>query len=143
MFAIRILLQNGLAFYLTWLSVVAILNFNIFIRFMLAVEGTKASTIALSILLALMVVYFLVENFLWQRFLLYVISPWIVLLLTFDAMLTYNWYAGFLNQNNYLTLAMFALTAVFLAAKLIMICLYKSLCSHRYDTYKEPLTDLN
>lgn len=143
MFLARLLLQNGLAFYLTWLSLVTFINFAIYISYGLSANQATASTITLGLILGIILVYFIIENFIWQRFLLYVVSPWFVLLVTYNGILTANWQTVNLNRNNIISLATFVVIVVCFAIKLLMICLYKTFCSHRYDKYKETLHDLS
>ncbi len=63
----RILLQNGLAFFVTWLSLATNLNFAIFLTYSASIEVSISSTVALAIILVLVIVYFILENFVWQR----------------------------------------------------------------------------
>ena len=139
-FAIRLILQNGLAFYLTWLSFLACLNFATFITYNFGWNQTNSSTATLAIISSLAVVYFLVENFIWQRFLLYIYSPWLVLLITFHGILLEHWTTAIgLGRNNLMALIMFAVFFAFAVLKLFVICLCKTYCSHRYDKYRETL----
>lgn len=63
----RFLLQNGVAFFLTWLSLATNLNFAIFLTYEAGLEVSISSTVALIVILLIVVVYFILENFIWQR----------------------------------------------------------------------------
>lgn len=63
----RFILQNGIAFYLTWLSLATNLNFAIFLTYEASVEVSISSTVALIAILIIIVAYFVVENFVWPR----------------------------------------------------------------------------
>ena len=63
----RFLVQNGLGFFLTWLSLATNLNFAIFLTYDASIKVDISSTVVLIIILALIVTYFILENFIWQR----------------------------------------------------------------------------
>ncbi len=64
----RVLVQNGLAFFATWLSIATCLNFAIFLYRRASLTQDIASTIALVIILALIILYSVLENVIWQKY---------------------------------------------------------------------------
>ncbi|CAF1032596.1 unnamed protein product, partial [Brachionus calyciflorus] len=66
----RILIQNGLATFATWLTLATNLNFATFLTYDCGINQDISSTIILFIILIIAVVYFIIENFIWQKYLL-------------------------------------------------------------------------
>lgn len=135
-FLVRIIVHNGLAFYLTWLSLATILNFATYISYHLGARVDDASTIALFFIITLVVAYFVVENCVWQRFLLYVFTPWIVLIIAICGSMNKNYNSNNPSRNNIITAVLLAIILTLAVAKLIMFFLYKTICFYRYDKYR-------
>ncbi|TRZ19781.1 hypothetical protein HGM15179_007347 [Zosterops borbonicus] len=68
---IRILVQNGLALYLTWTSIATLLNFAVVLIYKWDVPDEKATTAALSILALGLVVWFYLENYFLDKYVRY------------------------------------------------------------------------
>jgi hypothetical protein len=69
-----------MAFYATWLSIASNLNFAIYIIWRLGADFQNAGTAALILVLCAIIVYFILENFVWKKYLIYQFSPWIVII---------------------------------------------------------------
>lgn len=127
MVLVRLFVHNGLAFYLTWLSIATLLNFATYIAYHLSAAKEDASTIALFFLLAIVVVYFVLENFVWQRFLLNVFTPYVVLIIALIGSLTRNYSTVNTTRNNIITLVILLIIVLFAFIKCIMYFLYKTI----------------
>ena len=125
------MLQNGIGFFLTWLSLASNLNLAIFLTYEAGVAVDISSTIALIVILAAVVVYFILENFIWQRFLLYLFTPWIVLILALSGSLNKNWVNTSPTRNNIITLIILIIVAIMSITKIVMCVLYHTLCKSR------------
>ncbi|KAI1240412.1 hypothetical protein IHE44_0008834 [Lamprotornis superbus] len=68
---IRILVQNGLALYLTWTSIATLLNFAVVLIYKWNVTDEKATTASLSILALGLVVWFYLENYFLDKYVRY------------------------------------------------------------------------
>ena len=58
----RVLILNGLSFYATWTTIAALLNISIVLQYTLKVNPTTVGTIVLSVLGAVVVVYYFLET---------------------------------------------------------------------------------
>jgi hypothetical protein len=133
---IRVLTQNGLALYLTWVTIATNLNMAAYITYGLGVELTISTSLALGVVFLLILVYFIVENYIWQRYLLYVFTPWPVVLFALGGSLLKNWPSdanGQATRNNILTLVMFIVSVILFIVKLIMFGLYQTKCKPSVD----------
>ncbi|XP_063247648.1 uncharacterized protein LOC134547520 [Prinia subflava] len=84
---IRILVQNGLALYLTWTSIATLLNFAVVLIYKWDVPNEKATTASLSILALGLVTWFYLENFFLDKYVRYnlTIYPVVITALTGSA----------------------------------------------------------
>jgi hypothetical protein len=60
-------------------SIASNLNFAIYMIWGLKANLSNAGTIALIIILCSIILYFILENFIWRHYLIYNFSPWIVI----------------------------------------------------------------
>lgn len=127
----RILVQNGLGFFLTWLSLATNLNFAIFLTYGASVAVDISSTAVLIIILALIVTYFVLENFVWQRYMMYLFAPWFVLNLALIGSISKNYNGTTPSRNNILTVVLLILVVIFTIVKICMVVLYHTKLSHR------------
>jgi hypothetical protein len=130
-YLIRILPLNGLGFFATWLALASTLNFAQFLTYQGGAKDNVASTLALFIILALAVVYFIFENFVWQRFLLYLLTPWFVVNFALAGSLAKNWVQGEPTRNNIITLVIFVITLLLAVGKLACVYFYQGHWKHK------------
>lgn len=129
----RILIQNGLALFLTWVTIASNLNMATFLTYDLGVEYFIPTTIALLIVFALIVFYFVIENFVWQKYLLYVFTPWVVILVGLSGSLYKNWSSASPTRNNIITLIMLVCSSLLFVGKIVMFVLYHTYCRPSVD----------
>lgn len=116
---IRILVQNGIIFYATWVSVATCLNLTIFIQYDLGGDGSKTATGALCVLLLIIISWFVLENFVFEVFTRFVFTEYIVLVVALSGILKKNWTDGSGNQG--FVLFLLILSGVLLLARLLII----------------------
>jgi hypothetical protein len=133
--------QNGLAFYATWVSIASNLNFAIYMIWGLGADIEDAGTAALFLILAATLVYFTLENFIWRHYLIYTFSPWIVLLVALIGSLAKNWNAADPTRNNIITLLLLIIVIMLIIARFIIFILYKTVCKHRYISLRVSNTN--
>ena len=66
-------------FFKIQVSIASNLNFAIYMIWGLKANSLDAGTIALVLDLCAIIVYFILENFIWRQYLIYIFSPWIVI----------------------------------------------------------------
>lgn len=133
---VRFFIQNGIAFYATWVSIAANLNFAIYISWRLGADIQNASTAALFLVLGAIINYFILENFVWRRYLHYTFSPWIVIFVALVGSLTKNWQASSPTRNNIITLIMLIIVIFLIIARIILFILYKTVLKHRFLNFR-------
>ncbi len=127
----RIILQNGLGFFLTWLSLATNLNFATFLTYENGVDMQLSSTIALIFILAIIVVYFVVESIIWPRYLLYMFTPWFVVIIALIGSVAKNWISTKPTRNNIITLILLIITVLLAISKIVLFILYKTKFTNR------------
>jgi hypothetical protein len=128
---VRFLIQNGLAFYATWVSIATVLNFVVYITWRLGAYNTNASTAGLCLVLAAALGYSIVENIVWPHYLLYTFSPWIVIIVAFVGIITKHWVNDNPSRNNILSLVILVVAGLLVLLKILAFVLYKSILKQR------------
>lgn len=116
---IRLLIQNGLVFYTTWVSVATCLNLTIVIQYDLGANGSKAATGALCVLLLLIIGWFVLENFVLEKYTRFVFTEYIVLIVALSGILKKNWTDG--SGNQAFVLSLLVLSSILLVVRLFII----------------------
>ena len=84
----RILLLNGIAFYLTWCNIASCLNVGIVIAFVADLSIYIASNIALSILMVIVCAYIVCDFWFFKEYLIFTYSPFFILFWALGGILT-------------------------------------------------------
>ena len=79
---------------MTWLSLAANFKFAIFFGYSTGADVDTGSMIALIIILLAFKEYFVLENFLWQQYHLYMFTPLFVLIIALIESIQQNWNAS-------------------------------------------------
>lgn len=116
---IRILVQNGIIFYNAWVSIATCLNLTICLQYDLDVDGTKAATGSLCVLLIIIIAWFVLENFVLEKFTRFTFVEYIVLIVGLSGILKKNWIDGHGNQG--FVLFLLVLSAILLVARITLI----------------------
>ncbi len=116
----RIIVLNSLAIYATWMSVATQLNFLTVLQFNYGVDSTTAGTVGLSILLVEIVVYFILENTILDRFARYIFIVYPVLIWTFIGSLARNWERLMERRNPIFSLVLLVLCIVLFIFRIIL-----------------------
>lgn len=116
---IRALVLNGLMFYTAWVSIASCINFAIFLQRDVGLTRSRAGSIALSMLLAVLLVWFALENFTLSQYTKYTFSEYVVLIIGLFGVLRKQWTDGRGNQTY--VLALFVLSILMFGARLMII----------------------
>jgi len=116
--AIRIIIQNGMALYATWVTIATLLNFAIVLSYWGGLDQSVASTISLSVLLVEVLVYFVLENIVWDRYLRYTYAVWIVVIFALTGSVAGNWRAE--SRNSIYSAVLLALAATLFVIKIAL-----------------------
>ena len=91
---IRILVQNGLGMYATWGTVAAVFNFAIVLTYRTGLSGDRqevGSTVSLIVFTLEIIAWFTLDIFVFEKLLRYLITPYIVILVSLVGILNKNW----------------------------------------------------
>jgi len=121
MWTIRLLVQNGIGFYAAWGTVAGIFNFAIVLTYRTGLgdgsagdEEEVGSTVSLIIFSLLILSWFILDVFIFEESLRYLVMPYIATLISIIAIISKNWNPN--NRNAIFTLllccATFVLTIV-------------------------------
>ena len=116
---VRILVQNGILFYCTWVSIATCINVAVYLQYNLGVDSTKSGTAALAILTSVIILWFILENFVVQEYTRFVLSEYIVLIIALSGVVKKHWTDGHGNQA--FELALLILAGVLLVARIALI----------------------
>jgi hypothetical protein len=94
----RILVQNSLGMYATWLCIATLLNFGIILCYVLGVPRDISGTVCLGILAADLVIWFVVDIFVVYRASNYVVVPYIVVIVALAGSIEKNYVAMATNS---------------------------------------------
>jgi hypothetical protein len=114
LFAVRSIVQNGLAFYAAWVTIATLLNFAIVLTYWAHVQQSTACSICLFILLAELVLYAFLENVVWREYLHYTYTPWFVVIFALIGSIVKNWNAEIINSMFLIVLLAFASSLFFI-----------------------------
>ncbi|XP_065070865.1 uncharacterized protein LOC135695646 [Rhopilema esculentum] len=95
---VRFLVQNGIIFYIAWVSIASCINAAVSMQADLHFSRSKAGAISLSFLLATVVIWSILENFVFRKFTRFVAAEYIVLILGSSGVLAKQWTDGSGNQ---------------------------------------------
>jgi hypothetical protein len=130
---VRILIQNGIAFYATWLSIASNLSFATYIIWRLGASVEDAGTAALLLILAAIIVYFILENFVWRKYLQYTFSPWFVMIIGVVGSLNKNWNYNSPTRNNIISLVILIIVTFLFTIRIVLFWLYLTILKERFQ----------
>ena len=116
---IRILIQNGLALYAAWCTVLTLMNLAMCISYDDDLAQDKSSTIALAFLAAEILVWFGVDNFVLDKFVRYTVTPYVAVIWVLAGITDFHYAPD--KRNSIFTAVLLALTMAALVVKLILM----------------------
>lgn len=134
---VRALVHNGLGIYGTWVSVATLLNLAMVITYSDGsdVSISTASTVALGVLAAEIVVFVSTDLLLLDRYSRYTFTPYIVLVVALAGSISKNWESG--ATNSIFSAVLLGLAGAALLVKLIL-SLYRHLTRPPYRVPMVP-----
>ena len=117
----RFLVQNGLSMYATWCTIATLLNFAFVLTYRSShdISQQNASTVSLSILSAIIVVFLLTDWVFLDRYTRYTFTPYIVLVVALTGSLAKNYEAG--ARNTTITIVLLAISGVAALVKTFLL----------------------
>lgn len=118
---VRFLIQNGMAFYATWVTVATLLNMAIVMTYDGDVSQPLSSTIALSILSVELVIWVFVDIIILDNYTRYTFTPYITIVVALSGIMSKNYDLDTAEQNSIFTLVLLILAILFLVAKIFVM----------------------
>lgn len=118
---VRILVQNGLATYAAWVTVATIINLDVFMNYNAGVSERISSTVSLSFLLVAIVCWFFLDNFVFDKYVRYTVTPYIVIAFALVGIIVQNWDIN--KSNSALTAFILATCCLAAICKIIFMLL--------------------
>ena len=123
----RILVLNGLLFYVTWTTIASLINLAIAIQYVADTDGTTAAYIALSLLLPTILIYFTLE-IVFDRYLRYAFAVYPVIIWALSAVVANNWESDNPTGPNIFSLVLLVLTIVLALLRVILFIIFTKYC---------------
>jgi len=120
---IRIFLQNGLAMYATYCTTVFFFQLDTVIKQSdNLVSYIDSTTIFFSVLIAVVVIYFILDITFFDRWLRYIFTPYVTVILVFSSIIDRNWGASWLRnyRNPALIASALGVVIIFTLTKIIL-----------------------
>lgn len=118
---IRLFVQNGLAMYACWGSVAAVFNFAIVLTYRTGLTAKRqevGSTVSLIIFTLEILSWFILDNFVFERLLRYLISPYVVIVTSLVGIITKNFEPA--KRNSIYCAALLGLAILLTCIKLVL-----------------------
>ncbi|OCT79695.1 uncharacterized protein LOC108716586 [Xenopus laevis] len=118
---IRILAQNGIAFYTTWTTVACLLNFAVCLTYNGGISNSTSATVALAILAFELVLWFCLENFVFDKYVRYTITVYPIVILGLSGALDKNFNKSDPGQNGIFIAVLLAVACAAFAVRLVLV----------------------
>lgn len=120
----RFLALNGLLFYATWTTIASLINLTAAVQYDGDYNGSNAAYIALSLLTATVITYFVLENTVFDRYLRYSFAVYPVVIWALSAVLAKKWDSSDPSGVNIFTLVLVIVTAVLAIVRIVLFVLF-------------------
>ena len=116
---IQALVNNGLALYTTWSTIASLLNLTMALTYVHGVPQDVASTIALVILAAEIIVWFSLENTILDKYVRYTLTIYPVVIWALSASINKNWNPA--KRNSIISVILLAMACTLLAVRVAIV----------------------
>lgn len=118
---IRFLVQNGLAMYATWTTVATLLNVAMVMIYEGGVANELACTIILGVLSFVILLWFVLDNFVFDNYTRYTFTPNIVFVVALAGATSKNYNLKTMETNSIFLVAMLSVASLLLLLKLLIL----------------------
>ncbi|KAJ8272861.1 hypothetical protein GJAV_G00094290 [Gymnothorax javanicus] len=117
----RVLVLNGIGVYATWTTIATLLNFTIVLDYNAGMSKEHAATLSLSFLLVEVIAWFVVENFVFEKHVRYLLTIYPVVILALSGSIARNYDSAAPSKNNIFTVILLALSCVLFATRVLLV----------------------
>lgn len=128
---LRLLVQNGLALYTTWTSIASLINFALVLQ-LWGVARTTAATASLCILFAEVVTWFILENWVLDRWVRYIVTVYPVVIVALVGNILKHFHRADPSPNSIFMVALLVLACILLIFRVCSVIWrnkWRPLCS--------------
>ncbi len=140
---VRIFVHNGLALFATWGTVASVFNFAIVLTYRTGLSGSRqevGSTVSLIIFTLEIFSWFILDNFVAEKSVRYLYSPYLTVLFSLTGILNKNWDPT--KRNSIYTAILFGATIVMTIVKFVLSGyrhFKRPIFSNRSQKYRRPV----
>ena len=130
---------NGLFFYVTWTTIASLINLTVVLEYTTTIgtfTATQSGTVALSLLLVVLVIYFTLENTVLFNVLRYVLSVYPVVIWALVGELSAHWGAAGEERNSQFTLGLLVVTVALFIVRIGRLAGANVFRAHRPRQYE-------
>ncbi|XP_045923807.1 uncharacterized protein si:ch211-161h7.5 [Micropterus dolomieu] len=118
---LRVLVQNGVMIYTTWTTIATLINLTIVLTYDAKVSPTDAATISYSILAVVLLVWFVLENFILDKHMRYILITYPVLIFALCGNLDKNFDAQSPSRSGIFIVVLLALASVLFVIRIVLV----------------------
>lgn len=118
----QIIVVNGLVIYATWVTIATLINLTIVIQYYGGLNGTDSGTVALTVLMFELIVYFVLENTILDRFLRFVFMVYPVVIWALSAVVSAH-YDG--ERNAIYTVVLLVIALVLFIVRVVLMVIFR------------------
>ncbi|XP_075060002.1 uncharacterized protein LOC142144743 [Mixophyes fleayi] len=118
---IRIFAQNGIAVYATWTTVACLLNFAVALTYNGNIPNSTSTTVSLSILAFEVVLWFYLENFVFDKYVRYTLTVYPVVIVALSGALNKNFNKSSPDGNNIYIAVLLAVGCAVFAVRVVLV----------------------
>lgn len=127
--------MNGLCLYATWTTIASLINLTAAVQTTTDVNPEDMATVSLSLLLGVLLLYFVLENTVLDNFgFRYVYSVYPVVIWALTGVLVAHWGNSGERRNNIYTLILLLLTVVLFIVRMILVPLFIKFRPHKKES---------
>ena len=142
---IRILVQNGIGFYAAWATIAAIFNFAVVLTYRTDLMGKAVgkeigSTVSLIVFTMEILAWFILDNFVFERAMRYLFTPYIATLISLSGIMSKNW--EITSRNSIYTLTLTTATFILTVVKIVLASwrhYHRPIYTTNMQKYRQPV----
>ncbi|CAH2253729.1 unc-119 B [Pelobates cultripes] len=118
---IRIFVHNGIAVYTTWTTIACLLNFAVVLTYNGGYSNSTSTTIALAILTFEVLLWFCLENFVFDKYVRYTITVYPVVIVALSGAMNKSYNPASPGPNGIFIAVLLAVACTLFAARLVLV----------------------
>ncbi|XP_073344172.1 uncharacterized protein [Pagrus major] len=118
---IRVLVQNGVMVYTTWTTIATLINVAIVLTYEVNMSPLDAATVSYSVLSVVLLVWFVLENFVLDKHVRYILIVYPVVIWALSGNYDKNYNAESPSRNGIFIVVLLALACVLFAIRIVLV----------------------